>query len=59
MLTLPRGEGYGATMDQQHCNQHNKKPNLHTRSDRDDGDSCISHIDSSSKNKHEQRPRKN
>ena len=59
MLTLPGGEGYGATKDQQHRNQRNKNPNLHTRSDRDDVDSCTSHIDNNSKNKREQRPRKN
>ena len=59
MLTLPRGKGYGATKEQQHRNECNKKLKIHTRSDRDDGDSCTSHTNSSSKNKHEKQPRKN
>ena len=58
MFTLPRSEDYGATKEQQHHNQRNEKPNPHTRSDRDDGDSCTSHTDNSSKNKHGKQPRK-
>ena len=56
IFTLPKSEGYRATKEKQHRNQRNKKPNLHTRSDRDDGDSCTSHTDSSRKNRHEQWP---
>ena len=37
MFTSPGREDYGAMKEQQHRNQRNKNPNLHTRSDRDDG----------------------
>ena len=40
---LPRTEGDIATKEQQHCHECNKKPNLHTRNDIDDGDACKSH----------------
>ena len=40
---LPRSEGDIATKEQQHRHQHNNKPELHTRNDRDDGDACKSH----------------
>ena len=58
MFTLPGSEDYGTTKEQQHRNLLNEKPNPHTPSDRDDEDSCTSHTDSSSKNKHGKRPQK-